>query len=199
MKPPSPIIPLTPDDNHAGSCERIVIGPDSHGRSRQLLIQYRADSHLCLVHNAAFEIDFEAADRWEAISSIIQAMYYNSELNQDTLRSIQARLQLRERTMSTGIGGGLAVPHASADVYELQTGWFRSRLGINWDALDGQLVFHVFCVVVPRKEFTKYSMVLPRVSKLLFRQEFRYTLEQAASLEEYRTSVVDGLRDCELR
>ena len=52
--------------------------------------------------------------------------------------------------MSTGIGFGIAIPHASSDkVDEVVAAFGRSVKGIQFDSLDGQPVFFIVLFVVP--------------------------------------------------
>ena len=61
-----------------------------------------------------------------------------------------AILNLRERLFGTGIGKGVAVPHArSIAVSESRLVIARSRRGLSWDAADGIPVQHVLLVLSP--------------------------------------------------
>src|SRR4051812_45786130 len=63
---------------------------------------------------------------------------------------IAAAIKHRERSMSTGIGLGIALPHAlSKLVDEPVIAFGRSKIGIDFDALDRQPVHLVAMVVVP--------------------------------------------------
>jgi mannitol/fructose-specific phosphotransferase system IIA component (Ntr-type) len=82
--------------------------------------------------------------------------------------------------MSTGIGFGIGIPHASTDLIEEVVGAFgRSSRGINFDALDSQPVKLVMLFLVPQGQFQKHLHTLAGIAKLLHKTEFRQSLEQA--------------------
>lgn len=85
----------------------------------------------------------------------------------DTARML-ADLQARERVMSTGIGGGIAVPHAqSPGATRLALALGRVASPIDFEALDERPVQLVFMVVGP-EERGGFIRVLARISRLLY-------------------------------
>jgi mannitol/fructose-specific phosphotransferase system IIA component (Ntr-type) len=76
--------------------------------------------------------------------------------------------------MSTGIGFGVAIPHASTTlVSEVVAVVGRSRQGIRFDAIDCKPAHLVFLFLAPAGEFQKHVHLLANVAKLLHRQDFR--------------------------
>ena len=82
--------------------------------------------------------------------------------------------------MSTGIGFGIGIPHASTDlIYEVVGAFGRSKKGMNFDALDNQPVNLVMLFLVPQGQFQKHLHTLANIAKLLHNKEFRQALETA--------------------
>jgi mannitol/fructose-specific phosphotransferase system IIA component (Ntr-type) len=82
--------------------------------------------------------------------------------------------------MSTGIGFGIGIPHASTDLIPEVVGALgRSAKGISFDALDNQPVNLVMLFLVPQGQFQKHLHTLASIAKLLHIKEFRQELEQA--------------------
>ncbi len=82
--------------------------------------------------------------------------------------------------MSTGIGFGIGIPHASTDLITEVVGSFgRSKKGVNFDALDNQPVNLVMLFLVPQGQFQKHLHTLASIAKLLHNKDFRSALEQA--------------------
>jgi mannitol/fructose-specific phosphotransferase system IIA component (Ntr-type) len=82
--------------------------------------------------------------------------------------------------MSTGIGFGIGIPHASTDLIQEVVGAFgRSKKGVNFDALDNQPVNLVMLFLVPQGQFQKHLHTLANIAKLLHKKEFRQALEEA--------------------
>ncbi len=91
----------------------------------------------------------------------------------------------RENLESTGIGSGIAIPHARTKaVTRTALAFGRSRAGIDFSSLDGKPSHHIFLIAAPEDRKTEYIMTLARVSKLLRRDEVRAALDQAATAQD---------------
>src|SRR5580765_5922163 len=85
--------------------------------------------------------DLRAANRWEAIDELINNLVTTGKIKRENLDAISAVVKKRESSMSTGIGFGIGIPHASTDlIYEVTGALGRSKKGISFDALDNQPV-----------------------------------------------------------
>jgi fructose PTS system EIIBC or EIIC component len=94
---------------------------------------------------------------------------------------IAAAIKQRERSMSTGIGLGLALPHALSYLVDQPVVAFgRSKTGIDFDALDRQPVHLVAMIVVPADERARSLEMLAAISRLLHRKELCSALKMAA-------------------
>ena len=83
--------------------------------------------------------------------------------------------------MSTGIGHGIGIPHASTDLVSTITGAFgRSQTGIDFDALDGQPVKLTTLLLVPQQQFQQHLHTVGGIAKLFSDAKFREALETAA-------------------
>lgn len=75
----------------------------------------------------------------------------SGQIPQDAVESVVARVMRRESLGSTGVGGGLALPHAAADdVAEVVHVVGRLATPVNWGAIDGKPVQLVALVVAPK-------------------------------------------------
>jgi mannitol/fructose-specific phosphotransferase system IIA component (Ntr-type) len=121
-----------------------------------------------------------ATNRWEAIDELINNLVATGKIKRENLDAISSVVKKRESSMSTGIGFGIGIPHASTDlIYEVVGALGRSKKGINFDALDNQPVNLVMLFLVPQGQFQKHLHTLANIAKLLHRAEFRQALEQA--------------------
>jgi len=124
--------------------------------------------------------DLQAADRWQAIDELINNLVTTGKIQPQHREAIAAVVKKRETSMSTGIGFGIGIPHASTDLIKEVVGALgRSRKGINFDALDNQPVNLVMLFLVPQGQFQKHLHTLANIAKLLHRAEFRQALDQA--------------------
>jgi fructose-specific phosphotransferase system IIA component len=124
--------------------------------------------------------DLQAADRWQAIDELIDCLVRAGKIRVEHREAIIEVVRKRETSMSTGIGFGIGIPHASTALIQDVVGAFgRSRKGVNFDALDNQPVNLVMLFLVPQGQFQKHLHTLADIAKLLHRREFRQALEQA--------------------
>lgn len=124
--------------------------------------------------------DLNAANRWEAIDELIGNLVATGKIRPEHREAIIAVVKKRESSMSTGIGFGIGIPHASTDVIAEVVGALgRSNKGIDFDALDNQPVNLVMLFLVPQGQFQKHLHTLANIAKLLHIKEFRQELEQA--------------------
>src|SRR5262245_52536820 len=124
--------------------------------------------------------DLQASDRWQAIDELINNLVSTGKIKAEHHDAIAAVVKKRESSMSTGIGFGIGIPHASTDlIYEVVGSLGRSKKGVNFDALDNQPVNLVMLFLVPQGQFQKHLHTLANIAKLLHKAEFRQALEQA--------------------
>ena len=129
--------------------------------------------------------DLKASDRWEAIEELIDLLVDSGQIKPDHREAIVSIVKKRETSMSTGIGFGIGIPHASTDLIDNVTGAFgRSKDGVNFDALDNQPVNLVMLFLVPQGQFQKHLHTLANIAKRLHNPEFRKLLEDASDEDE---------------
>ena len=81
--------------------------------------------------------ELKADNRWEAIDELIDKLVVSGVIGQTERKSILDDVCKRETSMSTGIGFGIGIPHASTDLIDEAIGAIgRSKDGIDFDALD---------------------------------------------------------------
>jgi len=128
--------------------------------------------------------DLAAADRWHAIDELIGNLVTTGKIQPQHREAIAAVVKKRENSMSTGIGYGIGIPHASTDLIPEVVGALgRSKAGVNFDALDNQPVNLVMLFLVPQGQFQKHLHTLANIAKILHKAEFRQALEQAPDAE----------------
>ena len=125
--------------------------------------------------------ELKSANRWDAIDELIANLVDTGKIKAADREAIAAVVKKRETSMSTGIGFGIGIPHASTDlIYEVVGCFGRSKTGVNFDALDNQPVNLVMLFLVPQGQFQKHLHTLANIAKLLHKREFRQALEEAS-------------------
>ncbi|MEI9896949.1 MAG: PTS sugar transporter subunit IIA [Chthoniobacter sp.] len=129
--------------------------------------------------------EMKAGERWEAIEEIVNLLVGAGRISSKDKPSVLAALKQREETMSTGIGFGIAIPHASSDcVTEVVAGFGRSKAGLEFDSLDNQPVHFIVLFIVPRDQFQTHLRTLAAIAKFLNDRTVREELGSAASAQD---------------
>ena len=129
--------------------------------------------------------EMKAAERWPAITEIVDLLVSLKRIEPQYRDSILAALRQREETMSTGIGFGIAIPHASSEhVGEVIAAFGRSARGIEFDSLDNELVHFIVLFVVPRDQFQVHLRTLAAIAKFLNDRKVRDELAAATDAQD---------------
>jgi PTS system nitrogen regulatory IIA component len=95
---------------------------------------------------------------------------------------IERVLTERERLQSTGVGGGVAIPHGSVEGLDKLIGAvLLCPAAIEFDAIDSAPVSILFAVIGPKRATGEHLKTLARVSRLLRDDHFRAKLLRAPS------------------
>ena len=95
--------------------------------------------------------------------------------------------------LSTGIGYGIAIPHAkSASVSTLQLVCGSRTEGVPFDALDGEPVRLFFLLVGPESAAGLHVKALSRIARLVRRESVRESLLKAQTATEFHQVLVDA-------
>ncbi len=99
---------------------------------------------------------------------------------------IYRAIQAREEVLSTGIGDGVALPHAKSEaVPDLVVAAGVSAQPVEFDALDGQPVRLFFLLLAPERAMGLHIKALSRISRLLRQDALRQRLVAAADPAEF--------------
>jgi mannitol/fructose-specific phosphotransferase system IIA component (Ntr-type) len=124
--------------------------------------------------------EMAATDRWQAIEEIIDRLVKDKRLDAGHRDEALASLRHREETMSTGIGFGIAIPHASCDaVHEVTACFGRSKAGIDFESLDGKPAHFIVLFLVPKDQFQTHLRTLAAIAKFLNDPAVRSGLAEA--------------------
>ncbi|PYZ97098.1 PTS fructose transporter subunit IIA [Alteribacter lacisalsi] len=106
------------------------------------------------------------------------------------LKLFKKAIRERESQSSTGIGEGVAIPHAKTKaVKEPAIAFARSAEGVDYEAIDGQNSHLFFMIAASEGANNEHLQALSRLSTLLMDEDFRQTLMEADSVEEVLRAV----------
>jgi mannitol/fructose-specific phosphotransferase system IIA component (Ntr-type) len=162
-----------------------VLASTLSGRSVEIEPRFLSGMHLADILSPAQIIpEMRATDRWQAIEEMVAQLVTAGKLPAEHLQDIVERVQKREKSMSTGIGFGVGIPHAVSELVPEVVGVFgRSKAGIEFQAVDNQPVKLMILFLVPQGQFQKHLHTLSSIAKNLHNADFRSALAAASDAE----------------
>ncbi|MCM8824571.1 MAG: PTS sugar transporter subunit IIA [Candidatus Omnitrophica bacterium] len=128
-------------------------------------------------------IGLKSTEKQAALDELLQVLEKNGFL-QDRKQVLETLIE-REKLGSTGIGQGIAVPHAKTDQIEnLVCALGISENGVNFDSLDGEPVFIIFLVLAPSGATGIHLKALAKIARLLKDKVFRNSLRMSKNPKE---------------
>ncbi|TGL63602.1 PTS sugar transporter subunit IIA [Leptospira sarikeiensis] len=142
---------------------------------------------LALLKPETVIFEIEGSSKEEVINQLLQKAVDSGLIAREDRELVYESLMAREKSMSTGIGSGVAIPHCSVNlVDELKCVMGLSRKGIDFDAID-HLPVHIFILlVVPKSKFQEHIKTLAQIAKTLNVKEDREKLILSKNFEEIR-------------
>ncbi|MEX1048246.1 MAG: PTS sugar transporter subunit IIA [Akkermansiaceae bacterium] len=130
-------------------------------------------------------LDMKAVDHWPSIVELVGHLVETQQLPVAQQIEILEAFRAREEQVSTGIGSGVAIPHAFSDHLEEVIAVFgRSPGGIDFQSLDNEPVHFIVLFIVPRKEYHLHLRTLAAIAKIFTNREVLRQLKTAASSDE---------------
>lgn len=141
-----------------------------------------------LLQPACILPELQAGDRWQAIDELIDHLIAVGNVSAEWKEEITESLHLRENMVSTGVGGGVAIPHAFSDhIDEVRAVFGRSRAGIDFDSQDANAVHFVVLFISPRKSYQKHLHALAAIARMFTKPETREKMLTATDAEQLFT------------
>ena len=137
-----------------------------------------------LLSKDAIKLNGIANSKQDAINKLVDLMAKNGNLtNKEKYTQVVLK---REEEGSTGIGEGIAIPHGKTDAVS-KPGLSAMVIndGVEFDSLDGQPAKLLFLIAAPNTKDNVHLDVLSRLSTLLMDTEFRKSLMEAKTPEEF--------------
>jgi len=131
----------------------------------------------------------KARDKRGAIHELVQAARKANEGEKFVVVDIVDAIVAREKIGTTGVGGGVGIPHAKLDgIKGLVGGFGRSEAGIEFNAVDGAQVHLLFLILSPPSKGEAYQKALQKIIQALKRPNFVRFLRDAKTVK-----AIDGI------
>jgi mannitol/fructose-specific phosphotransferase system IIA component (Ntr-type) len=134
-------------------------------------------------------IDLNSTDKQEVLSQMARFMASLHDLPNG--ESIDQKILERESDMSTGIGYGIAIPHARiTGIDRLYMVAGRSNQGIEFNAIDEQPVHLLFMMISPTNTSSDHTQILSSLSRIMSYEDVRKKLLTADSTELFLDIII---------
>lgn len=144
-----------------------------------------------LLDRRSIDLYGKAATKQEILDTMINLMCAAGRISDKKIYKMG--VYAREEEGTTGIGDGIAIPHAKSDaVKEPGLAAMVIREGTEFDSLDGEPVYLIFLIAAPNTKENVHLDVLSKLSALLMDSEFTMALREAQSIEEFIKVIDDA-------
>ena len=137
-----------------------------------------------LLKKESIELNGNVQTKEEAINQMVSLMVKGGNI-QD-VETYRKGVFAREEEGTTGIGEGIAIPHAKSDAVKAPgLAAMVVPQGVDYEALDDEPVHLIFLIAAPNTKDNVHLDVLSRLSTLLMDDGFRENLLKAETPEEF--------------
>ena len=151
----------------------------------------RSSDFKDLLSRRTVRVGFAGETKDEIVSALVEVLKGFPEIRD--LEEVRRAVLEREAVMSTGVGKGLALPHAKTSAVSGTVAAFAvTKTPIEWDAIDNEPVRLVFMLVGTEAARSQHIRVLSRVSRLMNRDDFRARLLDASSSDDVIEAFEEG-------
>jgi fructose-specific phosphotransferase system IIA component len=136
-------------------------------------------------------LDLKSHEKVAVITELVDALKQIGLI--DEAETFLSDILRRENLESTGIGLGVAIPHArTKSAKELMLTFGHSEKGVDFNSLDGKPSHLIFLIAAPEHEKSQYIMALARLSKILRKEGIRTMLNNADTPENV-VEIIKGV------
>jgi mannitol/fructose-specific phosphotransferase system IIA component (Ntr-type) len=135
-----------------------------------------------LIQEDVIKVGMDARDKWEAIDELVDMLIAAHEIRMADRAAVIDAVRSRERSLSTGLKYGLAVPHGAVDcVKDVIAALGTSLAGIPFESVDDSPARLVVLLVIPRGAFQNHVRTLAGVSRLATSPDVRERILSAST------------------
>ena len=141
-------------------------------------------------------LDLQATEKEAVIDEMIESLDKHGVITD--ANEFKDAILKREAQTSTGLGDGIAMPHAKNKAVKQPTVLFaKSNKGVNYESLDGQPAYLFFMIAVPEGANNTHLETLAALSRQLIEKEFVDSLKNAQTPEEVHALFDEEQEDVE--
>lgn len=137
-----------------------------------------------IINKDLISLELSGNTKQSIISEMIGMLKAQGLLNNEA--EFEKAIYAREEVSSTGIGMGIAIPHAKTDAVKTPSLVFGlKKQAVDWESIDDETANLFFMIAVPEASASNdHLVILTQLSRKLIDDEFREKLMNASSKEE---------------
>lgn len=148
---------------------------------------------LDVLQNEAIISDLKSQDKKGILEELVSPIARITGVNHKDLVRV---LMDREQLGSTGIGGGIGIPHGKLKQLEsLALGFGLSRKGVDFESMDNQPTHIFFLLVTPENSTGLHLKMLARISRILKHDQIKEKLLNAGNTDEILSIIKEEDED----
>ncbi len=135
-------------------------------------------------------------NRWDLIEEMLDLAIKNKEVKSEDRESLKKALFDREKSMSTGIGKSVAIPHCTTGaVEEIVIILAVCDNEIDFSSIDSLPVKIAIFLLVPKKKLKQHIKTLASIAKIMSNEEVKDKILSAKSAESLIKTIKDYEKD----
>lgn len=135
------------------------------------------------------KVPLEGRSKLQIIRELVDLvlLQHSEQAREEAYRAVLER----EKLSSTGVGEGVAIPHATVDLGDdLLVGFGLTEEPVEFDAIDGHPVRLFFLILCPHQQRGRLIRFLARISRILHHEaELKYRLLECVSADEVFSTI----------
>lgn len=137
-----------------------------------------------ILHTGVIKTPIEAENKIEVIEEMVDLLVESHEISISMRDHIIEVVMEREKSMSTGMENGIALPHGASDrIDDVIAAMGTAPKGISFDCLDGQPAKIFVLMILPKNKFAAHVRTLAGIGHLLGNVALRDMLIKANDAE----------------
>jgi len=128
-------------------------------------------------------LNLQATTKETVIDELVELLYKSGRITE--VEGFKNEIIKREELGSTGVGFGVAIPHAKTEYVDTPSLAFGlSHKGVDYDSLDGEKAHIFFMIAAPASGANLHLQTLAKLSRKLIHDDFRDALRNVKTQEE---------------
>ena len=142
-------------------------------------------------------LGLKAPDKWTAIAQMMHHLVARGKVPQDRYEELLEQVVARERSMSTGMEHGIAIPHAAVNDGDMDSvaacmGVVEQGSELEFESIDARPTQVVVLLLIPRSQKLVHIRTLADIARVLGNEQVREDLRGATTSDAAWQILVDG-------